>query len=312
MFGSKYDKYFFGLLVFIVITSVLGWWLKNQEMEMVDLETFSDFKQMSDINVYDKFYSNVYNNLFSSEMKNEFEIYNIKQYGLDEDIHWKKNNHLIKILDIGCGTGAHLKILRRYGYEVAGLDRSEGMVKKAKQANPGIEIKTGDFLDKGMFENREFSHILCLFYSIYYTDEVDTLFKNVNYWLMPKGYFAVHLVNRNKFDPVLEKSTSLIPFYNPQKHTDKRNTKTKLVFKEFNYTADWDFSGKNKVKFIENFIGKQGQALRKNIHNLNMETLKYYVKVATNNGFEVAKIIDLAPVGHTYNYIYLFRKKYGE
>lgn len=42
-------------------------------------------------------------------------------------------NKSIKIIDIGCGTGRHTLELTKRGYDVTGIDLSEGMLKKARQ-----------------------------------------------------------------------------------------------------------------------------------------------------------------------------------
>ena len=43
-----------------------------------------------------------------------------------------------------------------------------------------------------------------------------------------------------------------------------------------------------------------------------MKNIDYYTKIAKKTGFKLVKIIDLLPVNHDYNYIYVFKKIYGE
>ena len=49
-----------------------------------------------------------------------------------------------RVLDIGCGTGAHLAVLAAYfGCEVAGLDASEGMLAEARAKLPDADLRLG-------------------------------------------------------------------------------------------------------------------------------------------------------------------------
>jgi SAM-dependent methyltransferase len=308
---STLERIFLSIIIFLIITYILGWYMKRQESIEINLETFSNFKEFSNKNLYDSFYAKAYDSLFLSDLKNEFEIYNIKQLTIDEDKYWSKNDSAIHFLDLGCGTGNHIKIIRRYGYNVEGIDKSPEMTKKAREQNPGTEIITADILDKNAVPINKYSHITCFFFTIYYLDEIDNFFNNCSSWLLPKGYLCLHLVNTRKFDPVLEKVSSLIPFYNPQKHTKTRNTKSKLIFNEFTYISDWIFPKEKddrEVYFIENFISKNGGDMRKNKHKLFMHPQKFYYKIAKKYGFELHKVIDLTPVNHRDNYIYIFKK----
>jgi ubiquinone/menaquinone biosynthesis C-methylase UbiE len=47
------------------------------------------------------------------------------------------------LLDVACGTGAHLVYLRRH-YEVAGLDRAPAMLAEARDRLPGVPLIAGD------------------------------------------------------------------------------------------------------------------------------------------------------------------------
>ena len=257
-------------------------------------------------NIYDGFYSKIYDELFNSKLKNEYEIINIKRYTIDKYPD-KKNIH---VLDAGCGTGNHIKILDIYKFKCTGVDSSMKMLNKARITNPGIELIKGDFHNKKIFKKRKFSHITCLFYTIYYSDNPNKVFRNFNYWLKPKGFLIVHLVNPQKFDPILEKSSKLIPLFNPQKHAHKRQTRTSLHFNNFKYIADWQFSN-NDVTFVENFLFKGKSDSRRNIHKFKMYDANKYIKIAQKNGFKLIKVIDLTPVNHEFNNIYMFKKIYG-
>ena len=50
-----------------------------------------------------------------------------------------------KVLDVGCGTGFSLEILKENRFEVTGVDVAEEMVKIAK--SKGFEVKLGSMLD---------------------------------------------------------------------------------------------------------------------------------------------------------------------
>ena len=69
------------------------------------------------------------------------------------------------LLDVACGTGAHLEELRGH-LPVEGLDLDPEMVEIARARNPGVPIHTGDMetFDLG----RQFSVLICMFSSIGY------------------------------------------------------------------------------------------------------------------------------------------------
>jgi SAM-dependent methyltransferase len=75
------------------------------------------------------------------------------------------------LLDVACGTGAHLAELRQW-YEVEGADVSPAMLAVARQRLPGVEVYEVDMrtLDLG----RSFDAVICLFSSIgYVTDPAE-------------------------------------------------------------------------------------------------------------------------------------------
>lgn len=48
------------------------------------------------------------------------------------------------LLDVGCGTGHHVRDLTSRGFRVSGVDGSEEMLKVARRVNPGADLRQAD------------------------------------------------------------------------------------------------------------------------------------------------------------------------
>ena len=72
-----------------------------------------------------------------------------------------------------------------------------------------------DVTDVNTFPREHATHAMCLYFTIYYIQNKRGFFQNVFHWLRPGGYFALHLVNRNMFDPILPPG-NLLMFVNAQ------------------------------------------------------------------------------------------------
>lgn len=68
------------------------------------------------------------------------------------------------LLDIACGTGAHLRHLAEHFTSVEGLELSQDMLSIARRRNPGTALHHGDMRDFSL--DRRFSAITCMFSSI--------------------------------------------------------------------------------------------------------------------------------------------------
>ncbi len=76
------------------------------------------------------------------------------------------------LLDVACGTGAHLAYLRNY-FQVEGVDIEPEMLRLARQRVPGVPLTQGDMAD---FElGRTFDVVTCLFGSIGYVKTLKRL-----------------------------------------------------------------------------------------------------------------------------------------
>jgi SAM-dependent methyltransferase len=76
------------------------------------------------------------------------------------------------LLDVACGTGAHLEHLARH-YDVEGLDLDPDMLAVARERLPGVPLHEADM---AAFElGRTFDAVVCLFSSIAYVRTLERL-----------------------------------------------------------------------------------------------------------------------------------------
>ena len=76
------------------------------------------------------------------------------------------------LLDVGCGTGMHLALLRDR-FDVAGVDLNGSMLEVARERLPGVRLEQGDFREFDLGDR--FDVITCLFSGIGYMPDVESL-----------------------------------------------------------------------------------------------------------------------------------------
>ena len=136
----------------------------------------------------------------------------------------------------------------------------------------------------------------------------ETFFKNCYNLLLPGGYLIVHLVDRNKFDPILPPAN---PFYilSPQNYAKERITTTKLDFNGYEYQAKFDLDNNNNLAiFEEKFKDKKTNNVRVNKHNLYMDTIYSILHTARSVGFIIDSKIDMMECAYDYQYLYILTK----
>jgi ubiquinone/menaquinone biosynthesis C-methylase UbiE len=110
--------------------------------------------------VYDDFYSEIYDYLVFNNLKNDYEVGTIIN-----TINPKESS---VILDVGCGTGHHVASLASQNLNILGIDISPSMINKAKENFPQYNFIVGDALDGNLVKYNSLTHILCLYFTIYY------------------------------------------------------------------------------------------------------------------------------------------------
>jgi ubiquinone/menaquinone biosynthesis C-methylase UbiE len=268
-------------------------------------ETNNNFEVKMNDNIYDDFYSSVYDSLVFNEIKSEFEVGQI--------ITTTTPTNESLILDVGCGTGNTIHRFVEKGYSnIIGIDKSKNMIDKAISKYPDNKFEIADIMNMSEFPYDEstFTHILCLYFTIYYMKNKETFFKNCYSLLKHGGFLVVHLVDRNRFDPILPPGN---PFYivSPQSYSKERITQTNVDFNGFNYNAKFDLNKEtNTATFEEKFKKKKTNQVRINKHTLYMETVTEIIQKAHDVGFITHAKIDMMRCAYDYQYMYVFYKPY--
>jgi SAM-dependent methyltransferase len=263
-------------------------------------EQKDQFLVKSGSGIYDDFYADIYDYLVFNNLKDDYEVGYI--------MNSASPSSESKILDVGCGTGHHVASLGSKGLDVIGIDISTSMIKKAKENFPDYKFNVEDALDGSIFEPNSFTHILCMYFTIYYFKDKTLFFNNCFKWLMPGGYLIVHLVDRDNFDPILPPGNPLL-YVSPQRYAKERITSTKVKFTDFSYSADFKLDDKNdKALFVEKFKNDSDGKVRKNEHEMYMPDIQQIVDEAQSCGFIVESKADLLQCQYEYQYLYVFVK----
>lgn len=240
-----------------------------------------------DADAYDEFYAHIYDKIHLPEdrCKNELKLI-LEATSADETSVF---------LDVGCGTGETLKTLNDVGARCFGIDKSEAMVKTAQTKTNSEAIKNADVLDAMNYDRQTFSHILCLYHTIYEIENKAKFFQNCRYWLKNGGVLVVHLVDKGKFNTVMP---SAHPYMidNPQKYVSERITKSSVNFIDFEYDSKYDIQDGPVSTIMETFTDAATQKIRQNERRLFMESEDVILKTALNNGFSLYGKINLEPV----------------
>ncbi len=298
----QYDySIFLSILIIILILILCVCQLKPQPTKegFSQIDKFVYYKDNDKI--FDNFYSEIYDDLFYSRLRADLD------YELIQPI--AKFNAYSNILDAGCGTGYHIKKIASEKFIVTGVDYSVEMVSKAKDLNKNINIKQGDLTNGILYNPEEFTHILCLYFTIYYIDDKRQFFLNCYDWLQNDGILVLHLVNRDMFDPILPASNPLY-MVSPQKYAKSRIVNSSIKFKDFEYNSKFHIDSNNDIGIFEETMKDDLTAnIRKNRHKLYMPSQKSILSIAKECGFTIIHKTDMVSVQYEYQYLYYLQKE---
>lgn len=144
-------------------------------------------------------YAELFDNYSKGYDEEEFTKGTIQEVDfLEEELDFDKS---IKILDVGCGTGRHAVELARRGYDVTGVDRSEPMLRRAREkaAEAGVSPKfvCADARELPFESEFDFAMIICEgAFPLLETDEENfKILKSVYGALKSPGKFVLTTLN---------------------------------------------------------------------------------------------------------------------
>jgi SAM-dependent methyltransferase len=104
----------------------------------------------------------------------------------------QENPRCKTVLDVGCGTGEHARLLGEHGFIVDGLDIDANLLQIAREKHPAGQFQVADMSNFGL--GRRYDAVVCLFSAIGYLktlDRVALALKCFSEHLAPGGVIMV-------------------------------------------------------------------------------------------------------------------------
>jgi SAM-dependent methyltransferase len=263
--------------------------------------------------IYDAMYAKVYDQLTQGVKRTQGKVDLATSTWISKNYPAKEQT----ILDAGCGTGITAVALAKQDFgRVIALDQSQPFLDYMKntvipqstltdEQKQSLVIRKDTLMNPSACNPSEVNHIVCYYFTIYYLEDKETFFRNCYLWTKDGGTLFVEVVNKNKFDPVLESANPLIGF-SIQKYFKDRLRTSRVMFNEFEYEAEFKLLDP-KAEFFETFRFKTNK-VRRQKHILFMDDIKHITQIATTVGWTYTGYQDLTSLGFEYAYVLMFKK----
>ncbi len=303
---------FISILCLIYVWEVLKSYRRRYKIDLEGVEPFVGapisgagaygVEVHMDDRCYDAFYAKVYDALVQPAARAGMEI-KLPLEWLEKAGRAKGD---VRVADIGCGTGLHTEMFTKEGVRsVIGFDKSEAMITQARKRYPDREFIVGDATVATMAAADQFDLVTLFYFTVYLVPERQQMLRNIYLWLAPGGLFVCHIVNKLKFDPILESASPFVGF-SVQKYADDRVTKSQVFFDEFEYVGDFQLHG-SRGAYVEDFQFKDGR-IRRHEQRVWMPNIDVLVKEITDVGFKMVHHVDMTPIGYEYQYLFFFQR----
>jgi len=297
---SQSNIIFIVLVILAMLYLGILFYKKNMTLKLEGFSQMEKFVLKSDAEKYDDFYVQIYDKLMQPHSAVDANLQQIIQMT-------EPTKSFSVFVNVGSKTGHLTHAIKNEGYIIYGIDKSKDMVEHATTMYPNLPVKCGDAADPMAFEHGVVSHVLCLDFEIYRFKNKNVFFQNCYYWLKPGGYLILHLVDREKYDPITPSCKSAI-VDDPQQYSEDRITNSFIDYIDFTYKNEVDFSTPDLVLVKETFTDTESGHVRQNEENLYMEPIVAIVEKAKKYGFIPKGQSILKSATDTHQYLYILER----
>lgn len=168
-----------------------------------------------------------------------------------------------RILDLGCGSGIHARLMKNRGADVYGIDISPKMIEIAKANTRGVDFRVGSAY-RLPYKSKYFD-IVVSSYVVEHFEKLDAAFREVKRVLKKKGLFIFSIGN-----PVIDAA-----------HHMKGKPDTWFEF------GDYFYEGKRTSTWAMNRYRAKIPWFRR--------TYETWIKTIVRNGFVIEDYVDARP-----------------
>ena len=286
-----------------IVITILGYnhFVKPKYILSEGFTQNSRFVTKANLDIYDDFYVELYDKINKPEVQTQFiieKVINMTMPSKEKSV----------FLDIGSGTGVLTNELKKNGYTIYGIDIAQSMVEHCAEKYPNIPVKCGDIMTPMMYDRNTFSHVLCTNMTIYHFQDKKAFFRNCYFMMKSNSYMILHLVDKDKFDPIIQagKPSGIL---SPQQYSDRRITDTVIDFTDFKYKASYDFTKTDTTVLVETMTDNASNNVRQNELTLYMEDYSKILNIAQANGFIVHGQVNMLDcIGDSNQFVFVLER----